>query len=57
MEEALANSTNFNLTYILDPVRAVRAGRYTCKAYIEGMDKALESTGDLTVEGNDIISC
>ena len=55
MKEALANSNNFNLTYTLDPVRAVHAGRYTCRADIEGMDMALESTGDLNVEGNDNI--
>jgi hypothetical protein len=44
-EVVLANSTNFTLTHTLDPVLAVDAGPYFCKAVleIEGLDMPLES--------------
>ena len=59
-EVVLANSTNFTLTHTLDPVLAVDAGLYFCKAVleIEGLDMPLESQSLIhliTVQGNDII--
>ena len=60
-DKALANSTSFTLTYTLNPVRTVDAGRYICSAVLEvgmNMTQKLDSSiGYLKVEGNDIISC
>ena len=59
-EVVLANSTHFTLTHTLDPVLAVDAGLYFCKAVleIEGLDMPLESQSlihPLTVKGNVIL--